>query len=155
MKRWIWIVVALLATNMLATIALLVTAGDPSARIVPHAYQRAIEFDRTLAALEASDELGWRANARLSAIDGARDRVEIELTDGAGAALHGAQVEVSVRHASHATGAATVLTEQRPGHYAGEVAAQGRGLHAIDILARRADDHFAAARSVTLIETAP
>lgn len=153
-RRWIAIVITLLAANMIGVGVLIAASGDPSPRLIPDAYRKSLELDATMAALQASDELGWHAEAHLAAIDGQHDRIEVDLTDGAGAALAGAQVEVGVRHASKATGAVAILGEVRPGHYAGAIDTQGHGLHAVEIKARRQGDHFAATREVTL-EPAP
>lgn len=154
-RRWIAIVVAFLAVNMGATGMLIYFGGDPSARVIPHAYQRAIAFDQTLAANAASDALGWRIDARLTAIDAAHDRVTLALTDRAGRTIPGAEVGVAVRHESRATGVTARLVEERPGYYTGAVATQGRGLNAVEVTAAVGVDRFTAARSITRVEVAP
>lgn len=146
--RWIAAIVALLLGNAVGVAVLIVASGDPSARVVPDAYQRGLELDQTMAVMQASAELGWRADARLAALDGSHDQVAIDLTDGAGAPLTGAHVEVAVRHASRATGAVAVLQERTPGHYTGAIDPQGHGLHEVDVKARRGPEHFAASREV-------
>ena len=154
-RRWLVVVIALLGVHMTAVGVLIVQSRGLAPRLMPDAYRRAMEHDQTLAALAASAERGWRADARLASIDATHDRVVIELTDGHGAAIAGAQVQVSVRHASRATGTTVVLEEEGAGRYSAAVTAQGVGVNVVDVLARRGGDHFAAARTVTRAEAAP
>lgn len=146
--KWIGMPVLLLAINAIAVGVLIVKSGDPSDRVVPDYYRRALEQDATLAALRASDELGWQAEARLASIGVGVDRVEVVLADGAGRPIDRAHVSVEVRHRSRATGAAAVLIERAPGRYTAEVDAQGSGLHVVDVKARRGAEHYAASRTI-------
>lgn len=152
--RWIAIVIGLLAANVLAVVILIGTAGDPSPRVVPDSYQRALDYDRTMAERTDSAALGWGARLRLIEISPGRGRVELELTDRAAAPLAGATVAVEVRQRSLATGVTVALTESAPGRYAGEVAVTGRGLHELGLRAQLGALGFASAQTISL-EAAP
>lgn len=148
--RWIGIVVGLLVANAIAVGVLIAKSGDPADRIVPDYYRRAVAWDDTVAALRASDELGWSAEAQLVALRPGAARVEIALARDTGAPLTGASVEVEVRHRSRATGTTVTLTERSPGHYDADVALDSHGLHDLGVRARHGADHFAMAQTAEL-----
>jgi hypothetical protein len=150
MNRWIAIVIALLVGNAAAMGVLLANSGDPSDRIVSDYYQKAVDWDRAVAALEASADLGWSVAPRLVAAAPGTARVEIEVVGGTGAPIAGAWLEVTVRHNSRADGVAAVLLEAEPGRYRGDVAVATTGLHVVDYLLRRGGDHFVGSMTVEL-----
>ena len=88
-RRWLAVVIGLLAVHVTAVAVLIVQSRGLALRVVPDAYQRAVAFNETLAVMAVSDELGWRADAHLAAVDATRDQIEIELTDGRGAPVTG------------------------------------------------------------------
>jgi len=150
-RFWIFLVVFLLAGNTAALGILLVKSGDPGPRVMPDYYRRAIEWDQTVAALEASDELGWSVDAALAATEPARARLEVTVKTGAGAPVTGASVEAEVRHNSRAVGSATLfLQEVSPGQYQAVAPVELAGLHVVDVRARSGADHYVGSRTVEL-----
>jgi len=139
--RWIAAVVVLLVGNAAAMITLAATAGDPTSRVIPDYYQKAVRYDDVAAARAASAALGW--TARISLEDGALVAV---LTDRDGAPVTGAAVEVEVRPRVRADELVTVaLVEVAPGRYQAPLPAGRRGLHDLALTARRDDAAFLAA----------
>ena len=147
---WIALVVALLLGNATAVGVLLAKSGDPSDRVLPNYYRRAIDWDRTVEALRASDALGWTVGSRLVAIAPDRGRVIVTITGADGAPVVGAVVDVDVRHRSVAAGAHGVLAATAPGQYEGEIPLTGLGLHVIDIHASSAELHYGGSATVEL-----
>jgi nitrogen fixation protein FixH len=142
--RWIAAVVGLLVGNAIAMGVLLAEAGDPTPRVLPDYYRRAIAWDDTMAARRASAALGWTATPTL---DG--DRVAVVLVDAAGAPVSGATVTVTARHRSRADGVvAATLDEAAPGRYLGDLALARPGLHELEVTARRAGATFLASALV-------
>jgi nitrogen fixation protein FixH len=141
MKRgriWIAFVIALLVGNAAALGVLVAEAGDPTPRVLPDYYKKAIAWDETVAARRASADLGWRA-----AVSTTPRGLTIELTDAGGAAVAGASVEIVARHRSRADQLLTIaLDETEPGRYRGAFAPARRGLYELEITARRGDDTF-------------
>lgn len=73
-----------------------VANDDPSFAIEPDYYQKAVDWDSTLAQRRANLALGWHLAPTLGAFtmrDGAR--LQVTLTDASGATIHGATVRVA------------------------------------------------------------
>ena len=137
---WIVIVVGLLVGNAVAMGVLVAEAGDPTPRVMPDYYRKAIAWDETVAARRASDALGWSARASLEG-----DRLAVELVDATGAPLRGAAVTITARPRSRADEiTAATLAEGAPGRYAAAVGLARAGLHEIEITARIGDAAFLA-----------
>ena len=97
-RMWPAALVAVLAVTVLANVAILRVASDPdAAAIEPDAYAKAVAWDSTAAARDASRALGWEATARLVPA-GDRVRVVVTLTDRDGLPVVGARVRVEAIH---------------------------------------------------------
>jgi nitrogen fixation protein FixH len=143
-RFWIAFVVALLVGNAVAMGVLLAEAGDPTPRVLPDYYRKAIAWDETVEARRASAQLGWRAT-----VDVAARLIVVELVDRDGAALPGAAVEVAVRPRSRADRVATIaLAESAPGRYVATWPRGAAGLHEVELIARRGDATFLFATTV-------
>ena len=147
---WILLVIGLLAGNGVAMAVLIAESGDPSDRVLPDYYRRAVAYDDTIAALRASDELGWQVGSRLVAAAPGRARLAVTIADGAGAPVAGGSVEAEVRHRSVGTPVAFALVEQAPGRYEVELPVAAVGLFVVDVRARRGEDHYAGHATVEL-----
>lgn len=147
---WIGLVIALLGGNALAMGVLIAKSGDPSSRVMPDYYQRAVAWDDTVAALQASDELGWTVESRLIATAPGRARLIVTIRDVAGAPVGGAGVDAEVRHRSRGEGVALALVERDRGRYEADLAAPGIGLHVVGVRARSGNDHYTGQATVEL-----
>lgn len=135
--RWIVFVVGLLVANAVAMGWLVAESGDPSPRVLPDYYRKAVAWDDVAAARGASAALGWTATVRLG------DGLEVELRDRDGAPVPGAAVEATIRHqsrADHVLRASPV--EAAPGRYAAVVGLARPGLHVVELSAVRGTDRF-------------
>jgi len=90
-----------LAAILVATVALNiwvyhVANDDQSLAIEPDYYQKAVDWDSTMAQMRQNAALGWRVSPTLAAFT-ARDgaRLQVTLTDASGAAIRGATVKVA------------------------------------------------------------
>ncbi len=143
-RFWIGVVIMLLVGNAAAMAGMILTAGDPTPRVVPDYYRKAVTWDDTAAARDASRALGW--SALPSVIEG---QAVVVLHDAAGAPLTGAAVEVSLRHRSRADHLQRlVLAETAPGRYQGAVSLAQRGVHEVEVRAQRGDAHFVFATAI-------
>lgn len=99
-RLWPAVLVAVLAITVVANVAILRLASDPDAgAIEPDAYSKAVAWDSTAAARDASSALGWTLIARLEpAAAGGGARVVASLRDRAGAPVEGARVRVEAIH---------------------------------------------------------
>ena len=137
-RFWIAFVVGLLVTNAVAMGAMIAQAGDPTPRVLPDYYKKAVAFDETIAERRASAELGWVATVTRTGRD-----AQVVLADAAGAPVAGAAVDVTIRPRSRADRlAAVTLTEAAPGRYAAAFAPGQRGLHEIEVRATRGAERF-------------
>ncbi|MCA9680252.1 MAG: FixH family protein [Kofleriaceae bacterium] len=145
--RWIAFVVLLLVGNIAAMGVLAAKSGDPTPRVIPNYYQRAVTYDAVMADQQASLELGWVARIRLDGGDAAR--LEVDLVDALGGPIDGATVTARVHHRSRADQQVDLaLTETAPGRYAAPLVAAHAGLYETEIVAERDGARFVAARTV-------
>lgn len=137
-RRWILIVVGLLAGNVVAMVVLFTTAGPADAgRVLPAYYQRAARYEVQLTEQRASDRLGWRTEITL-----AGDLVEVRLRGTDGAPVRGVQVAVTGYHRAHAEAPiATALIETGPGDYQARIAHARRGWWDLTLRGDRGDAH--------------
>jgi len=135
-RRWIGMIAALLAGNAIAVAVLLAaSSGDGDRRVLPDYYQRAAAWDQQMLAERASLAMGWSAKVAVRA-----DAITVALHDGSGAAVAGAAVRVTARHAARADHTVEVaLLEVAPGQYRAAVALPHPGLWHLDIHAHRGD----------------
>jgi len=139
---WIAFVIALLAGNAVAMGVLLAESGDPSARVMPDYYRRAVAWDQSMADSQASADLGWAASARL--VGG---ELEVTIAGADGAPVDRAAVTATVRHRSVATGA-TVTLQGGAGRYTARIAAAQPGLYVVDLVATRGAERFVSSLTI-------
>jgi len=114
---WTVAIVALLAGNMVAMIALAVLANRGGAQVIPDYYARAAHYDDELARSQASQALGWRVEVTVTG--GAIDAV---VRDASGAPIDGAEVRITGYQRAHASEAVdVVLARASAGRYRGAI----------------------------------
>jgi nitrogen fixation protein FixH len=97
-RRWIFLCVGLLVGNV-GVMAILVTASSWSApTVVPHYYERAVDWDRTMAEERAVQQLGWRLELTLTT-----EGAALAVHDATGAPVAGATVRARGFHRSEPT----------------------------------------------------
>jgi nitrogen fixation protein FixH len=146
---WIALVVALLVGNAAAVGVLLAKSGDPTGRVMPDYYKKAVAWDETVAALRASEALGWDVSTRLVSAGPGRARVIVTISVD-GKPVEGALVDVDVRHRSVAQSVHGVLSPSGAGRYEGELAITGVGLHVIEVHAASQQAHYGGTTTVEL-----
>jgi nitrogen fixation protein FixH len=143
-RWWPAALVAVLAITVVANVALYWKANhDPSFAVEPNYYQRAVEWDSTVARRDRSDALGWRADARLAPPEAGEAALLVRLTTREGAELDSADVRAEVSF--NARGAEVFelrLLPTGPGRYAGRILSTARGLWRVDLSAVRGADVF-------------
>ena len=137
-RRWILIVVGLLAGNVIAMVVLFTAAGPADAgRVLPAYYERAARYDGPRAEQRASDKLRWHTDVTHTG-----DLLEVRLQDAAGAPVRGAQVAVTGYHRAHAGAPIAVgLIEAAPGAYRTRIAIARRGWWDLAVHADRGELH--------------
>jgi nitrogen fixation protein FixH len=144
-RFWIGLVVAMLVANAAAMFFLIAEAGDPTPRVLPDYYKKAVAWDETAAARRASAALGWTAAIEVDAAT-----LRVRLADPTGGPVTGARVTIAGRQRSRADQPYAVeLVESSPGRYAGVLPPAPRGLHELELTADRGAETFL---STTVIE---
>jgi nitrogen fixation protein FixH len=143
MKRsrlWPGAIFGLIGLNMVVVaVTIYFAANDPSAAVEPQYYQKALAWDDTVKAREASARLGWRAAASV-----AGGELRITLTDGAGAPLEEARVEVTAYAVARAAERQLLtLSGIGAGEYRAPIQLHRAGIWEFRIEARRGADLFA------------
>ncbi len=105
--RLIWtggIIAFFVVQAIVWAIALYITNNDPSHAILPRYDQRALAWDTEAAAMTRSQELGWQVQLDVASQANYKGQriVTIQLKDNQGAAVEGAQVNVSFFHRARA-----------------------------------------------------
>lgn len=144
-KVWPTAIFALLGMNMaIVGITVYYATNDPSAAVESDYYQKAVDWDQTVAKRQASDLLGWTPQPRLVRSE-TGTHLRLTLTDRDGHAVHGAKVNAVVFHnARAATRFSIDLLEGEPGEYAAAVSADRPGSWHVDLAATRGEDSFIA-----------
>jgi nitrogen fixation protein FixH len=132
--RWILIVVALLAGNVIAVGTLIAKAsGEGERQVLPDYYRRAAAWGQTMAEAQASADLGWRAEVADRA-----GGLTVRVTDRAGLPVTGAQVRIAARHRAHADGGVeAIAVEAEAGHYRVDRELDRGGLWDVDVHVHR------------------
>jgi nitrogen fixation protein FixH len=144
-KLWPAALVAVLAITVLANGAIYWKANhDSSFAVEPDYYQRAIDWDSTVARGQRSAALGWVTDVRLAPPEAGHATLSITLTTRDGLLSHNAQGAnvYEVR-----------LLASGPGLYAARVPSTAQGLWRVDIAVVRGDDIYS--RRVTVDNGAP
>lgn len=150
MKRgWQWpllVSLALLFTVGVNVVMLFAARGDPNGTVVePDYYRKAVEWDRTMARIAASDALKWTASASIGASAAGSREVRVALRDSAGVAVPAADVRVTIIHNVEAAKLIEgSLTAQPNGEYTATLLAPHAGRWEVRVTARRGEERFLA-----------
>lgn len=143
-RFWVLFLSGLIGINLLmAIIAIVIAAGDPSFRPMPSYGENAVDWETRRQWQRASDTLGWTARVQRSV---SPSGIEIELVDAQGHGVVGASGTVQAYHFTRADQCATVpvtASSDRPGVYlaAMDTARDGRW-HVLIDLKRSAQERF-------------
>lgn len=103
-RIWPTIIIAVLVIDVAVGFVLMrVANSDPHAAVEPDYYQKAVDWDSTMAQARRNAALGWQVKPALGAISAAHDaNLELGIVDGTGAMVRGAVVEVEAVQVAHA-----------------------------------------------------
>ena len=135
----------ILATTVAANIWVARIANDdPSFAIEENYYQKAVNFDSTLAQERTNVRLGWRLTPTLGPLSTpGGPRLDATLTDSAGAPISGASILVSALQVSRANQVHEVtLAAAAPGEYGATLDARLPGQWELRFDVRAGDTHF-------------
>jgi nitrogen fixation protein FixH len=146
---WIWpgLVLLLLGGQLvMGVVAVMLATADPAWRVVPHYHDRALEWDRVVAARSASERLGWTAEitpADSASVTGQR-QFGVTLLDIDGHPVRGASVSVELWHHARPDELLTVPCRATgiPGQYEGVARLTRKGLWQVEIRAERGEERF-------------
>jgi len=143
-KLWPAALVAVLAITVLANVAIYWTANhDSSFAVEPDYYQRAIDWDSTVARGQRSAALGWSADVRLAPPEAGQAILSVTLAARSGVPLDSADVRAALSHNAHGANVFQVrLLPSGPGLYAARVPSTAQGLWRVDLAATLGDDVF-------------
>jgi nitrogen fixation protein FixH len=143
-KWWPAALVAVLAITIVANVALFWTANhDPSFAVEPDYYQRAVDWDSTVARRQRSGALHWQADVRLAPPEGGQATLLVMITSRDGTPLDSADVRAEASH--NARGADVYplqLLASGPGRYAARLPSSAQGLWRVDLTVARGSDTF-------------
>jgi nitrogen fixation protein FixH len=154
-KLWPAALVAVLAMTVVANFAIYWMANnDSSFAVEPDYYQRAIDWDSTVARGARSTALGWVTDVRLAPPESGHATLSVTITTRDGLPLDSADVRAALSHNAQGAHVYEVrLLASGPGLYAARVPSTAQGLWRVDIAAVRGGDIFS--RRVTVDNGAP
>jgi nitrogen fixation protein FixH len=122
--------------------------------VEPDYYQRAVDWDSTVARGQRSVALGWGTDVRLAPPEGGHAILSVTLTTRNGVPLDSADVRAALSHNAEGAKVYEVrLLATGPGLYAARVPASVQGLWRVDLAATRGQDTYS--RRVTVDNGAP
>jgi nitrogen fixation protein FixH len=137
MNRWIVIIVALLATNVLAQIALALFATNGDTQVIPAYYDRALHYDDAIDQAARDRVLGWHLDTATP-----RGVLDVGLHDAAGKPISDAEIHVrGYARANAAVPIDLVLVARSDGRYRAGTALRA-GWHDFVITVDRRGDLF-------------
>jgi nitrogen fixation protein FixH len=143
-RWWPAALILVLAVTVVANVALYWKANhDPSFAVEPNYYQRAVEWDSTVARRARSAALGWTMAVRLTPPEQGGSTLLVDLHTQDGAALDSADVRAEASH--NARGGEVFrlrLAPTGPGRYAARIPSAARGLWRVDLAAVRGAEVF-------------
>jgi len=143
-RWWPVALVAVLGLTVLVNVAVYWKANsDPSFAVEPDYYQRAVDWDSTVAARQRSDALQWRADVRLAPPADGQAAITVTLAGHDGAPVD--SVDVQVEASFNGDGARIYtrhLTPSGRGTYTGRIPSTEQGLWRVDLTAARGAEHF-------------
>jgi nitrogen fixation protein FixH len=125
---------------------------DTALAIEPNYYQKAIDWDSTMAQMRRNVALGWHVSPQLGAFttrDGAHLRVTV--TDSAGTAIHGATVKVSAFFNAAANNIVDTTLLPDSAGYTGTLPVNHGGLWELRFDVRRGAERFTATSRVDAV----
>ena len=137
--RWPLLVVCLLAAHVAAmmTAVVVINRRTPTLGVVENYYDRAVNWDRQLAVVRASKELGWQVKVETGAV------VRFTLTDAAGRPIKGATLDVTAIHAAHSeTPVKATFAASDDGIFGGELSMKHEGFYDFTVTARVGETVF-------------
>jgi len=141
-RWWPAALVAVLVVTVVANVALFWKANhDPSFAVEPNYYQRAVDWDSTVARRQRSDALHWQANVQLAPPEGGQATLLVTMTNRDGTPLDSADVRAEASH--NARGADVYplqLLASGPGLYAARIPSTAQGLWRVDLTVARGSD---------------
>ncbi len=139
----------ILATSVAGNLGVIYfTRDDPSFAVEPDYYRKAVVWDSSQVAEDASDALDWSVQATTHKQRDGSTTLELVLLDGAGVALHGASVTGELLHVARANEVQTItFHETTAGQYVARPNMSRVGLWELRLLADRivpgaASQHF-------------
>lgn len=143
-RLWPVALVLVLGVTVIANGAIYWTANhDRSFAVEPDYYQRAVDWDSTVARRQRSAALGWRADVTLAPPEAGHATLTVRLAGADGLPLDSAQVRASASHNARGSEVfALRLLPTGPGRYAARIPSAQAGLWRIDLSAVRGDDEF-------------
>jgi nitrogen fixation protein FixH len=157
MKRGIgWpigVAVILAATVALNIWVLRVANDDPSFAIEPDSYQKAVDWDSTMAQMRQNAALGWHVAPTLGAFT-ARDgaQLQVTVTDAAGAPIPDATVKVAAFFNARANDIIDTTLHRDAAGYAGTIPVKFGGVWELQFDVRRGAQRFT---STSRVEAVP
>jgi len=141
-RLWPAALVAVLAVTVVANIAIYWTAThDRSFAVEPDYYQRAIDWDSTVARGQRSAALGWVADVRLAPPEGGQATLVVAFTAADGLPLDSLDVRAALSHnAEGANVHHARLAPTGPGLYATRIPSSAQGLWRVEVAATRGPD---------------
>jgi len=143
-RWWPVALVAVLGLTVLVNVAVYWKANsDPSFAVEPDYYQRAVDWDSTVAARQRSDALQWRADVQLAPPQDGLAAITVTLSGRDGAPVDSAEVRVEASfNGDGARVYARQLTASGPGTYTARIPSVEQGLWRVDLTAARGTDRF-------------
>jgi nitrogen fixation protein FixH len=132
--------------SAVANVALIViTSRDASFAVEPDYYAKALAWDETMAQQARNEALGWSLVIAVEPT-GERGRmaVVVGLSDGAGAPLPGARIEIEALHNARASRVLTAVLEPRGPDYATVMQLSRPGLWEFRVRVTRGPEVFTA-----------
>lgn len=143
-RRWPAALVGVLAITVAANGALYWTAShDRSFAAEPDYYQRAVDWDSSVARGQRSAALGWTTDVRLAPPELGEAALTVTITTREGLPLDSADVRATLSH--NAEGGRTfdlTLLASGPGRYAARIPSSARGLWRVDLAATRGQEAY-------------
>ncbi len=120
-RRWILIVVALLAANVLAGAGLLVAAHHRESRVLPNYYEAGVHYDDAVDQATLNRALAWRVGLTID-----HGLAMVTATDSTGRPIEKATVRIAgVERSATARSIAGNLVGCGPGQYSAQVGGAG------------------------------
>ena len=153
----IGVAVILGATVVGNLVMMKVANGDPSFAIEPNYYQKAVQFDSTLAEERRSATLGWSATSTIVAGGTGKMRiVTVHLLDAQQQPVQGATVTITALFNARANDVlSATLRESAPGQYEAPLKARYPGQWEVRVDAVRGTDHFVASTRTDVATDVP